>query len=82
MTETEKIIRESVAALGRLGVRIKAFECHPETAARLIGESITVLSVVRGDTEWMKNAPNDGLGRGVGSRYKVTLCGIPLEQRV
>lgn len=81
MMELNKI-REAIAILKRTGIEITSFHCRPEIIAKLTSAGLTETSIHVGSTKWMENAPDDGMGRGVGSRYEITLCGIPLEQRI
>jgi hypothetical protein len=75
-------IREAIATLKRAGIEIDSFHCRPETMAELSSAGLTVRSVRTGNLKWLDLPAENGMGRGVGSRHEVTLCGIPIEQRV
>ena len=80
MIDGNKIL-QAVASLRGMGIEIGSFHCTPEVLAEIDSLGLTVARVQTGNTAWMEHAPDDGLGRGVGSRHFRTLCGIPLEQR-
>jgi hypothetical protein len=81
MIDKEKL-KEAILTLKQAGIEITSFYARPEVVAELIGDGIVFHSIITGDMKWMQNAPDDGLGRGVGSRHEITLFNIPLEQRV
>jgi hypothetical protein len=81
MVDLQKI-RESIATLKRMGIGIDSFYASSETIAELQSAVLTVLAVQTGNTQWMMDSVADeGMGRGVASRYTQTLAGIPLERR-
>ena len=81
MIDLDKI-RGAVATLRRMGIDIDSLSCTHETFAELQSAGITVHSVITGDTRWLELPAEEGMGRGVGSRHEVTLCGIPLHPKV
>jgi NAD(P)H-dependent flavin oxidoreductase YrpB (nitropropane dioxygenase family) len=81
MIDKQKL-KEAVFTLKQAGIEITSFHARPEVIAELLSDGIVFHSVVTGNAKWMEHAPDDGIGRGVGSRHSITLFDIPLEQRV
>jgi hypothetical protein len=74
-------IRTAIWLLEGEGIHITALHCQPEVMAGLQGAGLTLPKVLRGDARWL-DLPNDPeMGRGIGSSYQETLCGIPIEKR-
>jgi hypothetical protein len=81
MVDLDKV-REAIATLKRMGIGIDSFYANSETIAEIQNAGFTVLNVQTGHTQWiLDSVADEGMGRGVGSRYRETLAGIPIARR-
>lgn len=75
-SEREVIVRKAIINLGRVGLRVSGFRCHPETFIQMVNESVLAVD--------LRNVVDGGKWEGTITAKNAgpmhTYCGIPVEQ--
>lgn len=73
MTERERVVREAIRDLAKVGLKIDSLSTHPETFCEILSEGLSITATVSGVA-----FPDEFTEK----HFAHTFCGIPIKQVV